>query len=490
MRPTMKSTPCTLEGTERASSGRRNQRRGCFLALTLACSAATAAANAQDTAPTPAASVAPKTGQTLNISVQRERLPNGLRVVLNEDHSSPTVAVCVTYDVGSRNEVPGRSGFAHLFEHMMFQGSRNVGKGDHFVYISSRGGSLNGTTSSDRTNYFEMAPSNALPLLLWLEADRMKTLAVTAENFENQRQVVQEEYRMRVSNAAYAEGHTRLTEMVFENYFPYGHDPIGSMEDLDAAELDWIREFHASYYAPNNAVLAISGDFQPAVAMELVERYFADAKPTQVPPYSPPPVPEQTAPRRAEVVDANAKTPGLYVGWLIPPARHPEHYALELASLVIAHGDSSTLHQKLVVGSGQLRDIASWTRDHRGPDSFVVRALLSEQASVTDIEAEIRAELDRLGSVGPTAEELDRVKQQLTAFFLFGLEGNQARAIQLANYELFYGDAALLNGEVEHYLRVTPDDVKRAVAHHLGATRSNTVVVNPEPGSTPAPGGN
>jgi predicted Zn-dependent peptidase len=324
---------------------------------------------------------------------------------------------------------------------------------------------------------------------LWLEADRMKTLAVTAENFENQRKVVQEEYRMRVSNAAYALGHTKMNELVFQGYFPYAHDSIGSMQDLDRAELGWIREFHAAYYAPNNAVIAISGDFEPEATLESLRQNFGDAKPTEVPPYAPPPVPEQTAPRRAEQFDPNAKTDGLYVGWLIPPSRQPEHYALELASLVIAHGDSSTLHQKLVVGSGQARDIASWTRDHRGPDSFVIRALASEGAKVSDLESEIRAELDRLGTHGPSAEELERAKQQLQSFFLFGLEGSQSRAIQLANYELFYGDAALLNTEVEHYLKVTTADVQKAVARYLGPERSNTVVVRPDPSTPPAPGG-
>jgi zinc protease len=444
------------------------------------------------TAPPAGNPVAPKISvpptpvkRDLGIRVQRERLENGLRIVLNEDHSSPTVSVAVTYDVGSRNEVPGRSGFAHLFEHMMFQGSRNVGKGDHFLHVSARGGSLNGTTSSDRTNYFELAPSSALSLLLWLEADRMETLAVTAENFENQRQVVQEEYRMRVSNAAYALGHTKMNELVFEGYFPYSHDPIGSMEDLDRAELAWIREFHAAYYAPNNAVLAISGDFHTKTAMGLVRQYFSDAKPVAVPPYTPPPVPEQVASRHAELTDPNAKTTGVYYGWLIPPSREPEHYALELASLVIAHGDSSTLHQKLVQGTGQLRDIASWTRDHRGPDSFVVRALLSEEAKLEDIEREIRAELDRLATEGPRPEELERAQQQLLSFFLFGLEGNQSRATQLGIFELFYGDANLLNQEVNHYFGVTPEAVKNAVARYLVPARTTRVVVHPET-STPA----
>jgi predicted Zn-dependent peptidase len=158
--------------------------------------------------------------------------------------------------------------------------------------------------------------------------------------------------------------------------------------------------------------------------------------------------------------------------------------------LIIAYGDSSTLHQKLVVGSGQLRDVASWTRDHRGPDSFVIRALLSEDAQVADVEKELRTELDRLGSTGPTPGELERAKQQLSSFFLFGLEGNQSRAMQLANYELFYGDAALLNSEVDHYLKVTREEVQRAVARYLGPSRSNTVVVRPDAGSAPTSGGN
>jgi predicted Zn-dependent peptidase len=354
----MKSTHRTRRRpTPGVPSGRRNRTRSLLAALLLGAATSPAWAGPAPDAGAETGIAAPQATSALGIAVQRERLSNGLRVVLNEDHSSPTVAVCVTYDVGSRNEVEGRSGFAHLFEHMMFQGSRNVGKGDHFVYISSRGGSLNGTTSSDRTNYFELAPSSALSLLLWLEADRMKTLAVTAENFENQRKVVQEEYRMRVSNAAYAQGHTHMNELVFQGYFPYAHDPIGSMQDLDAAQLSWIREFHAAYYAPNNAVLAISGDFQQETVMELVRKYFADARPSRVPPYAPPPAPEQTTARRAEEVDANAKTDGLYVGWMIPQSRVPEHYALELASLILAYGDSSTLHQKLVVGA--LRSRAS-----------------------------------------------------------------------------------------------------------------------------------
>src|SRR3954469_3574095 len=186
---------------------------------------------------------------------------------MNVDRTSPTVAVAMTYDVGARNEERGRSGFAHLFEHMMFEGSANVPKGEHFRLVSAHGGNLNGTTSSDRTNYFEMLPASELPLALWLEADRMKSLNVSEENFENQRKVVQEEYRMRVSNAAYAPSNIRLDELIYQGYWPYEHAPIGSMPDLDAAQLDWVRDFHAHHYGPNNAVLTVSGDIDPAEAM-------------------------------------------------------------------------------------------------------------------------------------------------------------------------------------------------------------------------------
>ena len=416
----------------------------------------------------------------LDLDVRRFQLDNGLRVVLHVDPDAPTVAVCVTYDVGARNEQPGRSGFAHLFEHMMFQGSRNVPKGGHFTLISARGGSLNGTTSSDRTNYYEVVPSGALATVLWLEADRLQSLAVTQDNFENQRRVVQEEYRMRVSNAAYAEGLMRLRELAYEGYWPYAHDAIGSMEDLDNAKIEWIREFHQAYYAPNNAVLAISGGFDPDETTELVRRFFGNAKPSQVPAYEPPAeVPPQQTERIETLEDLNAKTPAVYQAWVIPPARTEAHYALELATIILGYGDSSVLHQRLVREQELLRQIDVWTYDHRGPDLFTLRALLTEQAETERALAAIDAEIERLATRGPTAEELNKAKQQLQSYFLFGLESQLARSVQLANFELFWGDAGLLNSEVQHYQRVTAAGVRDAVAQYLTPERRSTVHVLP-----------
>jgi predicted Zn-dependent peptidase len=442
-------------------------------------------------APTPPAA-ASSDHRKLALVVKRVTLANGLRVVLNEDHASPTVAVAVTYDVGSRNEVRGRSGFAHLFEHMMFQGSRNVGKGEHFTFVTQRGGTLNGTTSVDRTNYFEIVPSNGLSTILWLEADRMKSLAITAENFENQRSVVQEEYRMRVSNAAYAEGSMRLRELVFKDYWPHEHDPIGSMQDLDAAQLDWIRAFHAAYYAPNNATLSLAGDFDSAQALQLIQKYFGDAKAVTTPAFTPGALQEQTQERRLEVQDPNAKTPGILYGWVIPQSRAPEHYALDLAATILGFGDSSVLESKMVRDEGLLRDIGVWTNDHRGPDLFELQALLTERADKAKVEARLNEEISRLATQGPTAAELDKARQRLQSFLLFGLEGNLQRAMQLGSYELFYGDARLLNEELEHFFAVTPEQVQAAVAKFLTPSRRSTVIVLPmptaeTPSAAPAP---
>jgi zinc protease len=425
--------------------------------------------------------------KTLTMPVTRHQLDNGLRVVLNEDNSSPTVAVCVTYDVGSRNEQPGRSGFAHLFEHMMFQGSRNVGKTQHFTLITERGGTLNGTTSVDRTNYYELVPSSGLATVLWLEADRMKSLAVTQENFENQRAVVQEEYRMRVSNAAYATGRIRLRELAFQGYWPHEHDTIGSMEDLDNAKLEWIRAFHQSYYGPNNAVLTLSGDFDSKQALALVRQYFGAAKAVDPPPFTPPPLPIQTKPRFVELRDPNAKTPGIYQGWVIPPNRTEEHYALELATVILSYGDSSVLHEKLVRDESLLRDIATYTYDHRGPDLFVLQALLTERAELAVVERRLAEELTALGTIGPTPAQLDKAKQRLQSHLLFGMEGNLSRATQLSNFELFYGDAGLLPGELARYFAVTPQAVRDAVKRYLTPERQSTVTVLPGPANAPPP---
>lgn len=454
-----------------------------YSALVLAAHAAPAPASA----PTPRATSVPQAAQDptvlalerLALSIQRTRLENGLRVVLNMDPSSPTVAVSVTYDVGSRNEGPGQSGFAHLFEHMMFQGSRNVKKGEHFSLITERGGTLNGTTSADRTNYFELLPSSELALALYLEADRMRWLTVNAENFENQRAVVQEEYRKSVANTPYAQGVLRLGELVFWDYAPYAHPTIGSMEDLARAQLSWVQAFYRHHYAPNNAVLTIAGDFDPDRALALVRQYFGSAEPRPIPPFSAPEPAPPSLGKREVVEDKNVNTSGLAYGYKIPPFRSEDHYALEVAALLLADGESSRLHAKLVRDRALLQSIYAWTDDRRGPDRFALVGVLTEKAKLADVERAFNEAIETLQKTPPSAAELERAKNRLKHAFAFGLQSNMLRAQKLGEFEVFFGDARLLTRELQAYLSVTAEDVQRAAAQHLLAERRFVVEVRP-----------
>ncbi len=435
------------------------------------------------------ATAKPEAVPQLRLDVKRTKLENGLRVVMLVDHTSPTVAVDVVYDVGGRNEERGRSGFAHLFEHMMFQGSANVPRGDHFRLVTSHGGTLNGTTNEDRTNYFEMLPSSELALGLWLEADRMKSLDVSQKNFENQRSVVKEEYRMRVENAAYVPAAIRLQELTYQGYWPYEHSAIGTMRDLDAAELAWVRAFHQAFYAPNNAVLSIAGDFEEADAMALVRKYFGSAKPVPLPKLELPPVPEQTSPRQAIVEDTHAKLPALFAGWVIPPSGQPDHYALVLASMVLGDGESSRLHRALVRERSLAVEADAQTEDYRGPDMFEIVVKLASGAKIDQVQKLVDSQVADIGRLGPTDAEMKKVRARVQSQFLLGLQSNFARAQKLAEFELYRGDATLLNGELERYLAVTKDDIKRAVSKYLTPNRRNVVEVKPGAGEKAREGG-
>jgi zinc protease len=341
------------------------------------------------------------------------------------------------------------------------------------------GGTLNANTSSDRTNYFEMLPQSELALALWLEADRMKTLDVNQKNLDNQRAVVEEEYRMRVLNAAYVPAELKLEETVFQGYWPYEHSTIGSMQDLEAARLDWVQSFHAAYYSPSNAVLTISGDFDADRARDLITKYFGDAKPVTPPDYKPGAMPEQTAARSAVVDDPHARQPMVLDGWEIPPNRDPDHYALEVAALVLADGESSRFHKKMVRDAGIAVSVDAGTEDHRGPDLFEVSAHLSEKGTVAAVDKAIDDEVAALAKTGPTDAEVTKVKNRLSSSLFFGLQSNYARAERLSAFELFYGDANLINTELDKYLAVTKEDVKRAVAKYLTAPRRTHIEVKP-----------
>ncbi|MET0384738.1 MAG: insulinase family protein [Polyangiales bacterium] len=421
------------------------------------------------------------TGQVA-LKIERHKLENGLRVVLNQDSTVPTVAVAVYYDVGSRNEERGHSGFAHLFEHMMFQGSQNVAKGQHFQLIMNRGGSMNGTTSDDRTNYFETLPSNELALGLWLEADRMRSLAITQENFENQRQTVMEERRQSYDNRPYAQSMLRINELAFGDYFPYAHSTIGDMQDLQAAPLSAVQEFFNTYYAPNNAVIGIAGDFEPQAALQLVQQYFGTIPQAKVKPFNTPDPAPQTAERKDSMLDPLAELPAFHVGYHIPKDRDPDHYPLELLASVLGDGESSRLYQKLVKEKEILQEIDVNTDGRRGPDLFSFWGIAAQGKSPEAARQLIDAELTAIAKNGITPRELDKAKNRKRAEFVFGLQTNLARATHLAEYEAFFGDAALLEGELPRYAAVTSDDVKRVAGQYFAATNRTILDVVPARG--------
>ena len=458
-----------------------------ILALAGALVALPALSDAPPPAPAPAP---PAAAARIKLDVRRAKLDNGLRVVLAPDHASPTIAVDVVYDVGGRNEERGRTGFAHLFEHMMFQGSKNVARGEHFKLVTGHGGQLNGTTSEDRTNYFEMLPQSELALALWLEADRMKSLDISASNFENQRAVVKEEYRMRVENQPYRPSEIRLQELVFSGYFPYEHSAIGTMADLDAAQLDWVRAFHDAYYAPNNAVLVMAGDFDPDDAMNQVRKYFGDAKPQpHVPPYQPGTMPVQTKQRDALVEDTHARFPAVLYGWPIPEMRSADHYPLELLAMLLSDGESSRLVSSLVRDKAIATEADAATGDQRGPDMFEISVKVASNSTPAAVERALFAELARVKTQGPTDEEMQKLRARLEAHFLLGLQSNIARAQKLGEFELFFGDANLLTGELDRYFAVKKEDVARVAAKYLVPEHLSRVEVKPPPPAATPKGG-
>src|SRR3954451_14580476 len=334
----------------------------------------------------------PENFQLPRTPIEQYSLSNGLRVVLSRDTAMPVVSVVVYYNVGSRNEREGRTGFAHLFEHMMFQGSANVPKAGHFQYIMKAGGTMNGTTSSERTNYYETLPANQLPLALWLESDRMRSLAVTQENLDNQREAVKEEKRLRYDNQPYGQIFDLINEMIYKN-FANSHSTIGSMEHLDDATVADVQEFFRIYYAPNNAVLVLSGAFEIEEAKKLIETYFGDIPSQPLPADLDVSEPKEVAATYREWEDPLAPFPAFLIGWKIPQRRTPEFYALYLAGKVLYDGESSRLYQKLVKGEESVIQLFGFTDERRGPSSIFIGAIPKPDKDLSQIREIISAEV-------------------------------------------------------------------------------------------------
>jgi predicted Zn-dependent peptidase len=422
----------------------------------------------------------------MRIPVETFHLDNGLFVTLSEDHTAPIVAVNLWYHVGSANEKPGRTGFAHLFEHMLFQGSAHVGSSEHFELIQRAGGTLNGSTWLERTNYFETVPSNELALALWLEADRMGELlpAMTQEKLDMQRDVVKNERRWAVDNQPYGTMLEKMQELVFPASHPFQHSLIGSMEDLSAASLDDVAQFFATYYTPDNAVLSIAGDFDPPEARRLVTEYFGPIprgkKRPALPPMDLPPV---FGSRLREVVYDNVSLPRLFMAFRSPVFGTDEYYAASVASAILGMRKGSRLQRSLVRERQVAADAGAFTFDlAKGTDLLVVDVTARPETSVTRLEEEVEREIDAIHQEGVIDVEVKRAVALIETDLLASLQTAGERADRLSMFATYFGKPELINEQAERYRSVNTQRVNALISERLGASNRASLLYVPKEG--------
>jgi zinc protease len=413
-------------------------------------------------------------------------LDNGLKVVLHEDHSTPIVHAELWYHVGSKNEKPGRTGFAHLFEHLMFKGSKNVEPEGHVSWISSVGGQSNATTNEDATIYWETFPAQYLPLVLWLEADRMATLRIDESVFKNERQVVKEERRMRVDNQPYG----RLNEIVYDQAFtihPYKHPTIGSMEDLEAASVGDVRDFFHTYYVPNNATLVLAGDFDPKEAMKMVEQYLGRVpKSTKPVPRDIPQEPAQTKERRVRL-EENWPLPAIVVAHHITFDGDPDSYPLHIASKVLSDGQSSRIYRSLVYDKQVALAASGSGNIIEDPNLFFAVAIVQPGKTTEEATNALIAELDRLRKEPISAAELQQAKNQFARDYIFSRESVADKARTLAHAAVIHDDIKTADDEFDIFMNITPADVQRVAQKYF--TPENRLVLTIMPKGSATGGG-
>ena len=422
----------------------------------------------------------------MRIPVETFRLDNGLFVTLSEDHTAPIVAVNLWYHVGSANEKAGRTGFAHLFEHMLFQGSAHVGSNEHFELIQRAGGTLNGSTWLERTNYFETVPSNELALALWLEADRMGELlpAMTQEKLDTQRDVVKNERRWSVDNQPYGTMLEKLQELVFPSSHPFQHSLIGSMEDLSAASLDDIAQFFATYYTPDNAVLSIAGDFDSGEARALIRQYFGPiSKGKGKPPLPPMNLPPVFGSPLREVVYDDVSLPRLFMTFRSPIFGSDQYYAASVAAALLGMRKGSRLHRTLVRERQIAADAGAFTLDlAKGTDLLVVDVTARPETPVAQLEEEVEREIDLLHRDGVSGEEVRRAQALIETDLIASLQSAGERADRLSMFATYFGQPELINEQVDRYRAVTANKVNELVAERFGENNRASLIYVPREG--------
>jgi predicted Zn-dependent peptidase len=411
------------------------------------------------------------------------RLDNGLRVILVPDHSAPVYAIDVCYNVGSRNERPGRTGFAHLFEHMMFEGSENVGKGEHFIQVLNNGGGMNGTTNEDRTTYFEELPKNQLDLGLFLEADRMRSLNLNQDNLDNQRNAVQEERRQGIDNQPYGRANLDIDNLAYDN-FAYKHSTIGTMADLNAASLQDVTDFFRTYYAPNNAVLTLVGDFDPDDALARVKKYFG-AIPAQP---APPKVLLDEEPhygeRREVISDPLARLPQIDIAYHISAGNTPDHYAAEQIAIILGEGDSSRIYQRLVKEKQLASEVSVQTDARIGVSQLYITATPRPGVKLEDLEKALDEEIAAIVKDGVTPEELAKAKTKLLRQFIDRRRSALFTSILIGNYAVYFDDPNLINTIVEKEGAVTREQANAVARKYLVKDQRSVVITLPAAGQT------
>lgn len=410
-----------------------------------------------------------------NLDLRESKLDNGLRVILAPDHSAPVYAIDVTYNVGSRNEHPGRTGFAHLFEHMMFQGSQNVGKGEHFILVFNNGGGMNGTTNPDRTTYFEELPKNQLDLGLYLEADRMRSLNINQANLDNQRNAVQEERRQGIDNQPYGRAGLDLDNLAYDN-FAYKHSTIGSMSDLDAATVKDVADFFRTYYAPNNAVLTLVGDFDPAEALAKIKKYFATI-PEQAPPAKVDLLEgEHYGERRETIYDPLARLPEVDIAYHIAPGDTPDEFAAEELAVILGQGESSRLYQHLVKDQQLASEVQVFADGRIGTGQLYISVNPRPGVKVEDLEKGIDQEIAAVVKNGVTPEELAKAKTQLLRRFIDRRRSDLTTAVMIGDSAVRFNDPQLVNTTPEKEDAITLEQVN-AMAKKVLVQDQRTVVI-------------
>lgn len=409
------------------------------------------------------------------IEFEQYKLKNGLNVILHEDHSTPIVAVTVLYHVGSKNENPERTGFAHFFEHLLFEGTENIKRGEYMKLVQSNGGILNANTSFDRTFYFEILPSNQTELGLWLESERMLHAIIDETGVETQREVVKEEYRQRYDNQPYG---TFLPEMFKRGFevHPYSWMPIGSLEHLNAAKIEEFRDFYKTYYVPNNATLSIAGDINKPQVKKWIEKYFAEI-PVGTKPMNRPTVKEPI--KNKEVRDTiydNIQLPGVMMGYHTPAQGTPDSYAVSMLAQILSQGKSSRLQKSIVDEQQKAIFVGAFPFPTEDPGMALMFGITNMGVGIDELENAINLEVEKVQKELISEEEFQKLKNQIESDMVTANSKVEGIAENLANYFVYYGDANLINTEVERFLKVTREDIKRVANEYF--RKDNRVVLH------------